>query len=932
MGRKPKSRRRLARALAAFFAVSLVIPAYASASAVTDTFTRDTSTLASWGFVSTTTVGSVKHAYGGWYTYANDTVPTSSFIQYTSLSGTRGTCSDPCGYIEAPSPNTSRQAMLPETLNGSTTLRDATLTVDFQLAKLPANGSMKFQAVARTGGTNGIDGYQATVTVSPAGATTYGVTKSYGTGPTTANIGTWTAGTTLAVKTWWTLQFQIHSTSTTSTTLKVRAWKRGTTTPSYTTWTDTQAALQTSGYPALRVFTGSGVSNIVAPFGMLFDNFEVDNFDTPPTAPADPGVSGGSSAWTSGSRTITASAATAGSVGPIDHYEHRVLTDSTISATANGQSVVISTPGMSWAQFRAVDVYGNASSWYPSVFSSAAEALIDATGPTTPTVVGGFQQAVSGPVAVQASSSMDTGSGLLLDANGAPVYEYRLSTDNGVSWSTPATAVSGQEPVSATGTTLVQFRAQDNAGNFSAWGGPASYTAGGDATNHITISPGAGNGTDACATFTDPIRGQGYIRTSDEVGGVVHLTAAGSPWVVNCQTLHVDATVPLIVDPGAVMEFYMGTVDGFGHRNGSSLEINGSITAGSSIGPSTVFESINGAAGTTTFPLAGDWAGITVNDPGNTSSFTNVAVMFAGGQTGTTPAISTGTGDVTIDKSSITKNYEDISNTTKPGAVQISYVSAVHSLTITHSAIEDNHATGVKSINGTLLLDHNDMIDRNYAYGVWFNASTGATSYNMGSVNHSSISDNYYNGIHATVTNSPSGLTYPSGANNNITHNGDNASCNAGNGCTPGEILADGFIPQNPFAYDQFDFRNNYLGPIPIEYMCPVTVVPGDTPNDPLYGLPYQMRDGVNLAIDLAVEVIKERALGNPITDPAVEWLAHEIETALQNGVTTLGFKEWYALPVGSAQEVASVGGQICYYDEVPTAPALLTAVDNSNS
>jgi hypothetical protein len=632
-----------------------------------------------------------------------------------------------------------------------------------------------------------------------------------------------------------------------------------------------------------------------------------------PVAPADPGVSGGSKTWTSTSRTITASNATAGTYA-IDHYDHRTYSDSSVSAVATGQSVTISASGATWAQFRAVDTHGNFSAWYPSHVDPAAEARIDTTGPTVPQVVGGFPNAVDGPVAVHVCCSKDADSGIA-------GYDSRTSTNNGSTWSSPASVTDNQVIISATGTTLVQFRAVDNVGNTSAWGGPSSYTSGGDSSNQVVISSGAGTGTNACTTFTDPFHGDGWIDAGDEGGdGKVHLTVAGSPWIVDCQLTDTGG-VPLVVDPGAVIELTRGVIVG-GVRVASGITVSGSITVGSNSGPQVIIESTDGAAGVGT---PGDWGGIAVNDTGNgTSSFTNVAMMYGGGSTGTTPVIATGSGNVTVDHGTFSVNYTDTASSTKPGVLTNSNGAGsggVHTLTISHSYIEHNTGNGVKSVDATLVLDHNNFIDDNTGFGVWFSADAGASSYSMGSVNHSSISENGMNGIHITINNSPTGLTYPTGANNNMASNGGG-----------GHILVDGFPVLSLLQYSTFDWRNNYLGPVPVEYTCPVDAAPGSDPVDPLFDLPYQMRGGVNLLLDTIVQIANRRQSGLP-DDPETEWVAREMEANTLAAINDIGYPDWFAIPQGSnPQASATIGSITCYYDLLPTAPAKLAPVDNSSS
>ena len=176
------------------------------------------------------------------------------------------------------------------------------------------------------------------------------------------------------------------------------------------------------------------------------------------TDPSDPGVTGGSLAWQSvASVAVTASGSTdSGGSGPAT-YQHRTSTDggATWSAASAGAVATVSAQGETLVQLRAVDGAGNTSAWV------GATVRIDRTTPSAPSVVGGSSSwQVSAPVAVSASGSTDTG------GSGLAQYEYRTSL-NGGAWSGAAAGASVN--VAAEGTTQVQFRGVDGAGNASAW-------------------------------------------------------------------------------------------------------------------------------------------------------------------------------------------------------------------------------------------------------------------------------------------------------------------------------------------------------------------------------------------------------------------------------------------------------------------------------
>jgi len=118
-------------------------------------------------------------------------------------------------------------------------------------------------------------------------------------------------------------------------------------------------------------------------------------------------------------------------------------------------------------QFRSVDNAGNASAWTPGAPGASNTAKIDTVAPTAPTVTGGAGAGTCYRKHTgSASGSTDASSGLNR-------YEYRYSSDNGVTWSATATGSSFQ--FTTRGVYVIQFRAVDNVGLFSAW---APVTAG----------------------------------------------------------------------------------------------------------------------------------------------------------------------------------------------------------------------------------------------------------------------------------------------------------------------------------------------------------------------------------------------------------------------------------------------------------------------
>jgi hypothetical protein len=181
------------------------------------------------------------------------------------------------------------------------------------------------------------------------------------------------------------------------------------------------------------------------------------------TAPADPTVTGGSLAWQSVPSVGIAGAGATDLLSGVSGYEYRTSSDggTTWSVPATGASAPVTSEGETLVQLRSIDGAGNTSAWAPGAAIAASTVRIDRTSPTVPSVGGGslaWQSAAS--VTVTASGSTDAGSGLA-------GYQYRTSTNGGITWLAPVTGASAV--VTAEGETLVQLRSVDAAGNSSAW-------------------------------------------------------------------------------------------------------------------------------------------------------------------------------------------------------------------------------------------------------------------------------------------------------------------------------------------------------------------------------------------------------------------------------------------------------------------------------
>src|SRR5262249_16570590 len=170
-----------------------------------------------------------------------------------------------------------------------------------------------------------------------------------------------------------------------------------------------------------------------------------------PTAPAT--VSGGSLAWsTATSVTVSASGATDAPGSGIASYQYRTSTDGGASwgNPLIGASVAITAQTETLVQFRAVDVAGFASNWYPAAPTAGSTVRLDRPAPVAPTVSGGsssWQNAAAATV---------SGTGATDGISGVAGYQVRTSTSGGTVWSTPVAGSSAT--VTAEGTTLVQVR------------------------------------------------------------------------------------------------------------------------------------------------------------------------------------------------------------------------------------------------------------------------------------------------------------------------------------------------------------------------------------------------------------------------------------------------------------------------------------------
>jgi hypothetical protein len=186
------------------------------------------------------------------------------------------------------------------------------------------------------------------------------------------------------------------------------------------------------------------------------------------TAPTVPTITGGSNSYQNVVYvTLTAAGSTDTGGSGLEGYQYRSEFDlsNVWSGATDGFQATVSAEGLTIVQFRSVDNAGNTSAWEPFAAYPGNIVKIDRTAPGVPNVAGGSPAwSAAASVSVTASGASD---GVSAFASGVTGYQNRTSTNGGLNWSNAASGAS--VPVTAQGTTLVQFRSVDAAGNVSAW-------------------------------------------------------------------------------------------------------------------------------------------------------------------------------------------------------------------------------------------------------------------------------------------------------------------------------------------------------------------------------------------------------------------------------------------------------------------------------
>ncbi len=237
------------------------------------------------------------------------------------------------------------------------------------------------------------------------------------------------------------------------------------------------------GVYAYRVIAVDGPGNQ----GTASSPVSVEVDTTPPPAPSGGGIAGGSASWTNAaSVTITATAPSGTTL------EHRSSTDggATWSSPSAGASVVVTDPGETTVQFRAVDAAGNVSGWEPATATDATTARIDRTAPAAPTGLSG-----GGLTTAQPAIGWSAVSG---------AASYRILRD-GVQVGTSSGTTFTDTALSTGGTYSYRVVAVDAASNASAPSAPVvvEFAPADVIPPNTTIAAGPASPTnDATPTFT----------------------------------------------------------------------------------------------------------------------------------------------------------------------------------------------------------------------------------------------------------------------------------------------------------------------------------------------------------------------------------------------------------------------------------------------
>jgi len=410
-------------------------------------------------------------------------------------------------------------------------------------------------------------------------------------------------------------------------------------------------------------------------------------------------VAGATGAWTNAG-TVTVTATPADAASSVTSTEHRTSTDggASWSTPSAGTSVAVTAEGVTLVQFRATDAAGNVSAWTAAGAGGGGSVRIDRTAPEV-TQSGADGAWSSAPSRLVTAAPTDP-------ASGVAATQHRVSEDGGLTWGavTPGTSTS----VSREGTTLVQFRSTDTAGNTSGWtaaspGGPGSvrldntspavavsgatgaWTAAATVTAEATASDAASGvagyqsrtSTDGGATWDAPqagpaaaVSGEGttlvQFRATDHAGNTSAWSAAAPG---GAGSVRIDRTAPVVTVSGADGEW----------SNAASVTVSAAASdAGAGVAGREYRTSADGG-GSWTPPAGG--ASVAVTDEGETlvQFRATDAVGNVSGWTGASPG---GAGSVRIDRAPpgaplmIATPDRSVAANSSRGAVSISTAAA----------------------------------------------------------------------------------------------------------------------------------------------------------------------------------------------------------------------------------------------------------------
>ena len=311
-------------------------------------------------------------------------------------------------------------------------------------------------------------------------------------------------------------------------------------------------AISASGITNVQFHAIDGIGNTTAWFPSTPDAQSTVKIDL--VAPPVPTVTGGSDAWLNQANTTFSATSTDLLSNPVT-YMVRTSTDGTTWGTpvaAAGGTATVSAEGVRYVQFQAIDASGNASAFGPDPVEAASTSKLDRTIPLVPTVAGGDNQwHDAASIAVTASGGSDVVSSILR-------LEYRTKV-NAAEFSTETTGASVSP--NDEGTTLVEYRSVDQAGNVSAWVGGIDGTVKLDRTDP-NVPTVTGLGSTWHATKPVVIEADG----TDELSGVAkyqYSTDGGTSW-----TDSISGSVGFSDEGVSNVEFR--TIDNAGNKSASS--------------------------------------------------------------------------------------------------------------------------------------------------------------------------------------------------------------------------------------------------------------------------------------------------------------------------------------------------------------------------